>query len=198
MLRPDAASREKFYATGRQWGFLNTNDIRAFEKLNPVEEAWAEDYWQPINMTLTKTPLDPNHQDGDGDGKKPDDGGDAADGRYVKFFYRLFRDGFGRILARETRDEGAMSRALGPVLFSIRDAWFDQAAREMGISGKPGAETEKFVAEYIGALATRSAAWLKEAADSTCEQELRRAVRALRIAAYREVASLKAKEGEQE
>jgi HK97 family phage portal protein len=59
ILRPDAASREKFYASGKQWGYLNTNDIRAFEGMNPVEEDWAEAYWMPVNTTLTTTPIDP-------------------------------------------------------------------------------------------------------------------------------------------
>src|SRR5579885_199840 len=195
MLRPDAASREKFYATGRQWAFLNTNDFRGFEKLNPIEEDWAEDYWMPINMTLAETPLDPNHQDGDGDGKKPED---PASERYFQHYSRLFRDGFGRLLTREKRDIKAITSALGAVLFSVRDAWFDLAAHDLRIVGKPGAETNKFIAEYCGGLAKRAADWNDASADETSASELRRAIRALRVAAYREAASLKAKEGEQE
>lgn len=68
MIRGDAAAREKFYASGRQWAYLNTNDIRAFEKLNPIEEPWAEEYWIPVNMTMVTTPINPNEQDGAGNG----------------------------------------------------------------------------------------------------------------------------------
>lgn len=191
--RPDAASREKFYASGRQWAYLNTNDIRAFEKLNPIEEPWAEDYWMPINMTLADTPLDPNHQDGDGDGDKPDD---PAAARYIKHYSRLFRDAFGRVLARESRDLKLISGAFGPVLFSVRDAWFDMAASQLRVAAKPGADTDRFVGEYLGAMLTRAGDWKVESVDGTAEAELRRAIHALRIAAYREAATLKAKQEE--
>ncbi len=73
LVRGDAASREKFYGTGRQWTFLSANDVRAFEKLNPIEEDWAEQYHVPANMTLAQTPLNPNIQDGAGKGKPGDE-----------------------------------------------------------------------------------------------------------------------------
>ena len=190
--RPDAASREKFYASGRQWAYLNTNDIRAFEKLNPIEEPWAEDYWMPINMTLADTPLDPNHQDGGGDGDKPDD--PAA--RYIKHYSRLFRDAFGRIVVREKRDLQAIMGAFGPVLFSVRDAWFDLASSQLHVSGACGGDSDRFVAEYLSGMQKRAAEWKTETADEASAAELRRAIQALRIAAYREAATLKAKEGE--
>lgn len=78
MIRGDAASREKFYASGKQWGYLNTNDIHALENLNPIDEPWAEEYWIPVNMTLVSTPIDPTHQDGAGNGEVPKDPKEAA------------------------------------------------------------------------------------------------------------------------
>jgi HK97 family phage portal protein len=195
--RADAASREAFYASGRQWGFLNTNDIRAFEKLNPIEEKWAEDYWMPINMTLADTPLDPNHQDGNGDGDKPDAGDgkdeDPVGKRYFQHYSRIFRDAFGRVVARETRDLKAITAAFEPVLFSVRDGSFDLAAAQMRVSAKPGAETERFIVGYLGSMQKRAAGWSSDTADATAAAELRRAIRALRVASYREAASLKAK-----
>lgn len=59
LIRPDAASREQFYASGKQWSFMNTNDIREHEGLNPIEQDWAEQYIMPVNMTLVTTPVDP-------------------------------------------------------------------------------------------------------------------------------------------
>lgn len=50
LLYPDADSRAKFYQAGKQWGFLNTNDIREMENLNPVEDGSGEVYWMPFNM----------------------------------------------------------------------------------------------------------------------------------------------------
>jgi HK97 family phage portal protein len=66
LIRGDAASREKFNASGKQWGILNTNDARALEGMNPIDEEWAEQYWMPVNMTLPTTPVDPTKQDGAG------------------------------------------------------------------------------------------------------------------------------------
>jgi HK97 family phage portal protein len=47
---PDAATRATFFNGGKQWGYLNTNDIHEFEDLNPVEGPGGERYWMPINM----------------------------------------------------------------------------------------------------------------------------------------------------
>lgn len=191
--RADSAAREAFYASGRQWGYLNTNDIRGFEKLNPISEPWAEDYWMPINMTLADTPLDPSNQDGAGNGTKPDDAEDPADKRYFAHYSRFFRDAFGRVCGREKRDLKAVSAAFGPVLFSIRDACFDLAAMQLRFKATAGAESERFVAEYMGSMQKRSGEWKPEEADATAASELRRAIRSIRVAAFREAASLKAK-----
>jgi HK97 family phage portal protein len=197
LQRADAAAREAFYASGRQWGYLSTNDIRAFEKLNPIEEPWAEDYWMPINMTLAQTPLDPNSQDGAGNGQKDGAGDkeedDPVTGRYVQHYSRLFRDAFGRVLTRENRDMKAISAAFGPCLYSIRDGLFDLAAGQMRLKSKPGIETDRFITDYLGGMVKRSASWVAAEADDAASTELRRAIRALRLAAWREAASLKAK-----
>jgi HK97 family phage portal protein len=196
LQRADAAAREAFYASGRQWGYLNTNDIREFEGLNPIEEDWAEDYWMPINMTLVDTPIDPTHQDGSGKGDPGEDTAGETDqvaDRYAQHFGRLFRDAFGRVLTRDKRDLKAISAAFGPVLFSARDGLFALAAGQMRVKSKPGAETDSFLADYMGAMAQRAASWTDRDADTTAASELGRAIRAIRVAAYREAASLKAK-----
>lgn len=208
LLRPDAASRNAFYSGGKQWGFLSTNDVRAFEKLNPIAEKWAEDYWMPINMTLADTPLDPNSQDGAGDGDKDasadKDGKDAgkqedkASARYFRHFSRLFRDACCRVLARNERDLKLIQRAFGPVLFSIRDAWFELAAMSLSLDAAPGQESDRFVAEYMGALQKRAAVWPDSLANETTDGELRRAIAALRTAATREAAAIKAAQAAKE
>jgi HK97 family phage portal protein len=78
-IRPDAASREKYIATMKMWGNFSTNDCLAKEGENPINEPWADQYWMPINMTLTTTPVDPTHQDGAGNGIVPDDGSEPPD-----------------------------------------------------------------------------------------------------------------------
>lgn len=184
MLRPDAASREKFYATGRQWGFLNANDCRAMEKLNPIEDSYGEDYWMPINMTLAETPLDPNNQDGDGDGQKPD---------LARSFYRLFRDAFGRICNREKRDFPDIAAIFGPVLFSIRDLLAGQAARDLRCESMPSSENDTSVGNYMRAMQRRAHTWSADQADELAEQEFRQAVQAIHTAVYQQTAELKAR-----
>jgi len=48
MLRGDIKSRYDAYAVGRNWGWLNANEIRARENMNPVEN--GDIYLQPLNM----------------------------------------------------------------------------------------------------------------------------------------------------
>jgi HK97 family phage portal protein len=48
LLRGDTQSRYQAYATGKQWGWFSTNDIRERENLNPVEG--GDTYWMPLNM----------------------------------------------------------------------------------------------------------------------------------------------------
>ncbi len=49
LLRGDIASRYAAYATGRQWGWLSQNDIRAMENMNPIDG--GDEYLKPLNMT---------------------------------------------------------------------------------------------------------------------------------------------------
>jgi HK97 family phage portal protein len=196
LQRADSAAREAFYASGRQWGYLNTNDIRSFEKLNPIEESWAEDYWMPINMTLADNPIDPNQQDGSGKGEKDPEPGsddDPVTGRYIRHYSRLFRDAFGRVVRRDIRDLKAVCTAFEPVLLSIRDGLFDLAAGQMRVKGDPGEESKRFIDDYLGGLVKRAAGWSPASGVAESLVELRRAIRALQVVAWREAGTLKAK-----
>jgi hypothetical protein len=53
LLRGDYASRMTGYATGRQNGWLSTNDIRELENLNRIPEAFGGDLYL-INGAMTK------------------------------------------------------------------------------------------------------------------------------------------------
>ncbi len=50
MTMPDAASRKAFNDSGKQWGWLSTNDVREREGLNPVDDPDADALWMPVNM----------------------------------------------------------------------------------------------------------------------------------------------------
>lgn len=74
LLRGDVQSRHQAYATGRQWGWLSVNDIRALEDQEPVEDG-GDIYLQPMNMVPAGSVLswhghnleDPDGDDGDGE-----------------------------------------------------------------------------------------------------------------------------------
>src|SRR5579864_1083583 len=61
---PDADSRSKFYAAGKQWGYLSTNDIREMEDLNPVEDGSGDIYWMGTNMQDAAHPMTAPHLSG--------------------------------------------------------------------------------------------------------------------------------------
>lgn len=182
MTRPNAADQEKYFATGRQWGYLNANDVRARIGENPIDAASAEDYWMPINMTLTDTPVDPTHQDGAGNGDVPD--ANAQDRALALSYERLFRDAMGRVLARTDvakRDLRCIQNAFAPILFSIRDS----IARELKVTDLP--QSVIFIGDYLSAMQKRTAEWN----DSSADAELTRAIGAIRSVVLRDVAESK-------
>lgn len=63
MLRGNTEARTKYYAAGRQWGFLSINDIRAKENLNPIGPE-GDNYLDPLNMKPAGSP-DPDKNDDD-------------------------------------------------------------------------------------------------------------------------------------
>jgi HK97 family phage portal protein len=57
LMYPDAASRGDFYSKGRQWGFLNANDIRELEDMNPISDSKVgETFWMPCNVQDAANP----------------------------------------------------------------------------------------------------------------------------------------------
>ncbi len=66
-VRASAADRTTFYANGRQWGYLSTNDILGLEKMNPSPDAAAEKLWKPVNMGFIDDPPGGNPQPNTGD-----------------------------------------------------------------------------------------------------------------------------------
>ncbi|MEN6334125.1 MAG: phage portal protein [Phycisphaerales bacterium] len=75
LLRGNVEARTAFYASGRQWGYLSINDIRAKENMNPIGPE-GDVYLDPLNMapagTLTAAPAD-DPDDPPADGPDPKD-----------------------------------------------------------------------------------------------------------------------------
>lgn len=57
LLYGTAEARSKYYQVGKAGGYLNTNDIREMEDLNPVEDGSGEVYWAPVNVVDASTGL---------------------------------------------------------------------------------------------------------------------------------------------
>jgi HK97 family phage portal protein len=53
---PDAATRSTFYNSGRNFGYLSTNDINEFEGRNHIEAPWADAYLMPREYCFTDDP----------------------------------------------------------------------------------------------------------------------------------------------
>lgn len=56
LMYPDADARSKFYSSGRQWGYLNADDIRELEDMNPIGGKAGSTYWMPTNMQDAEDP----------------------------------------------------------------------------------------------------------------------------------------------
>ena len=50
LLRADTKSRYDAYAVARQWGWMNVDEIRALENLNPLPDGKGKIYLEPMNM----------------------------------------------------------------------------------------------------------------------------------------------------
>ena len=57
LLRGDLSTRYTAYATGRQWGWLSADDIRAMENMNPLPGDQGTTYLQPMNMVSADASL---------------------------------------------------------------------------------------------------------------------------------------------
>jgi HK97 family phage portal protein len=199
MMRAESAAREKFYATGKQWGFLNSNDCRAMEKLNPIEdETVGESYWMPVNMTLAEKPIDFTTPDGSGNSNPgaaapPSKAEPKKQRALFSAYSRIFRDALGRILARNNPDIHAFKRCFGPILFAVRDLAAIDACLELRVQATVGQETDRYIGQYLVGMMKRSAEWTTDSAEAVCEHELDRALRAVRVAVYREIATEKAR-----
>ena len=50
LLRGDIKTRYEAYATARQWGWMNADDIRELENMNPLPDGQGQIYLVPLNM----------------------------------------------------------------------------------------------------------------------------------------------------
>jgi HK97 family phage portal protein len=177
LMMPDAASRRDFYASGKQWGYLSTNDVREMENLNPSDDPQADLLWIPLNMGVSGADVDPADSGADNSGLR----------KWTKAYFRLFRDAFGRITARSDPDQEAFAKAFLPVLGTIAEQVYRAANPKAAISASRELELECFLVTYARGMRKRFDEW-KSAnghADEIAERELKSAIQAIAAEAGR-------------
>ncbi len=200
LTMPDSATRQAFYNSGKQWGWLCTNDIHEREHINPTEQPGAELYWMPVNMGIMSDqgaiiPKPAPGADPNAGEPKPAAGGDDEPTvkRFVSVYSGLFRDALGRLSARSEPDNDAFVRTFEPILLTMQ--------RHITSLGEWAAdeafESEFDAQEYIRGMRKR----LDESRrmnvglsrEQLAEREVARAVRAITIEVHRALATKKAK-----
>lgn len=63
LLRGDIQSRYQAYATARQNGFINADEMREKENWNPIPDGSGKIYWAPLNMVSAKTLMDESDEE---------------------------------------------------------------------------------------------------------------------------------------
>jgi HK97 family phage portal protein len=81
IVRGDIQTRYNAYAIARQWGWLNVDEIRAKENLNPLPDGQGKIYLSPLNMTVIgeDEPADQEESEEEDQPTDSTDGGMAND-----------------------------------------------------------------------------------------------------------------------
>jgi HK97 family phage portal protein len=208
-------------ALGRQWGFLTANMCLAEPDENPLGPE-GDVLLYPLNMGNAKALLHADaalplvtakaklgngkspapKQDPDPNApkpaKKPIEGevvpseNRAALGQYTPAFIRLFRDGYGRVSAREQRSSEVIQGVFGALLTSIQETAAASAEERFNLKSdwnSTGERGARIVADAMRSLAHRAESWAASApelADETAGQEFRRVLKTIVTNTYRE------------
>jgi hypothetical protein len=182
-LRGDFESMMTGYATGKQWGFYSTNDVRKELGENPIGPV-GDVYWTPVNMQNSELLLDTEPIQDQPIGTPPPTQNDAA-----RQYLRLYRDAVGRLAARsaDKRDLATVTQIFEPLVASIAELGAERAKRNTR-SPEWQYEPAQAIAGYLQKLTERSATWKPEDLDSIASQELQKVTKTLTLAAHRSVA----------
>ena len=199
--RADFAAQMTAFATGKQWSFLTTNDIRMALGKNPVPG--GDVLYVPLNMVPlgsdgmpVQVDVDDAAGDAQGDGN---DGNQEAEpagnggqnqrmllARMARAYERLFRDAHGRLVRRSKRDLDAVTQIFGPVLDTIAAEAERQARSTFRLPAEADLGTEKVLRDCRKAIEKRSADWTAATAEADALAELHRTVRAITLGIFRE------------
>jgi hypothetical protein len=198
MLTPDSESRGKLIALLKQWGIANTDDIRRkFFRWNPVGGKAGLTYWMPVNMMDAAHPLELAPPDPSAAGESDDDAGNppkddkqsGKNARALPPFLGVFQSRLGALSRVSEPDLGMFRRAFDPILETLAGCELILNPMSAGlVTDSLSPEIEAFIGDYVGGMHKRFDAWKGDAAG-----EFSRAVRAVRIAVYRDLATQQAK-----
>jgi HK97 family phage portal protein len=196
-LRGDFASTMAGYATGKQWGFYSTNDVRKELGENPIGPE-GDVYWYPTNMgnsaqllkQIDTEPITQQHTSA-----VPDDNTDSF-ARSSAPYLRLYRDAVGRLAARsaDKRDLSTVTQIFEPLLASVAELSAQCAERSVKAAGWQY-EPNKAIADCLQKLTERASTWKSDELDSISAQELNKAIKTLSLAAHRSAAEYVALKG---
>jgi HK97 family phage portal protein len=195
LLYPNSDSRAKFYDSGKQWGWLNTNDIHELEDLNPVTDGSGEVYYIGVNMQDAANPMTMPHIGGKQNvqpGQKPELplGGAPQNSkqapeknafwvrnfvtRYARIYYPMFKDAAGRVLHRTEVDEMQFRRCFTPSLVGMVESISAELASS-GATAIPSSEFMTQVYAYMEGMRFNLQGVLPEMNETYAMSEVRRA-----------------------
>lgn len=211
-LRGDFKTTMDGYATGKQWGFFNTNMVLTDLGRNPIGPV-GDIFWAPVNMQNAEWMLETESiqdQPPPGAGAPlPAIAGDEDDendqpatvtpppnqeekqllGRFVRGYIPVFSDAFQRLLKRNRRDYEAITALLGPIFRSIADASMEHC-------GSTAPAPPAIVEEVCKASAHRAVRWAIQLdglqAGELARVEFLRSLRSIHVNVSRECAAKKA------
>jgi HK97 family phage portal protein len=188
MLLPDSDARGKYIALIRQWSIGSTNDVRDMIGWNPINEDWADKCIMPVNMVFSDQPppaADPAAEDK----TAPADKADPEAKRYALVYGSRFKAAFNLVTTRREVDSDTFYKAFGPVLTSLSEGIAMNSTLLLGAETgtAPGDDTVRFIRDYTDAMQKRAAEWKSDI--GATDKELLRAVRAIKIAVYRDLAT---------
>jgi hypothetical protein len=114
--------------------------------------------------------------------------------RYERSFSPLFTDAVGRSSARAKRDVDSLTPIFSPVLESIAELIEGEARVQFNLDAE-WRNSGKVSREFLKSLSIRSVDWTAENKAETTQQEVKKAVRALRLGIYREAGAAVAERG---
>jgi hypothetical protein len=185
------------YATGKQWGFYSTNDVRKELGENPIGPE-GDVYWYPTNMGNSSQLL--NQADTEPITQQPIDADVSSArntlGTSVALFIRLYRDAVGRLAARpaEQRDLVTVTKIFEPLAASIAEMGAESAKRSTA-APEWQHEPAKDISAYLQKLTERAATWKADNLDFIAAQELHKVTRAMTLSAHRSIAECAALKG---